>query len=88
VEKTYFQEVDSEGDRNDSFKVIDSPSPDKPKSNKKEQFLEMLNIDKSRKKDIQKKKKNLKPNIPKYVEPKKTVTFDQFFNFDAPKAKN
>ena len=42
----------------------------------------MLNIDKSGKKDVQKQEKILKPNIPKYVEPKKTVTFDQFFNFD------
>ena len=47
----------------------------------------MLNIDKSGKKDVQKQEKILKPNIPKYVEPKKTVTFDQFFNFDAPKGQ-
>lgn len=47
----------------------------------------MLNIDKSGKKDVQKQETKLKPNIPKYVEPKKTVTFDQFFNFDAPKGQ-
>lgn len=47
----------------------------------------MLNIDKSGKKDVMKQEKTLKPNIPKYGEQKKTVTFDQFFNFDAPKGQ-